>query len=384
MVSRRRGHGEGSIYRRSSDGLWVGAITVGTVDGRQVRRRVHGRSRAAVAEKLRTLQLNLGSGLAEPSSRATVAEHLEHWLRNVLPGTVESVNTIDNYAWAIRTHLVPALGHRPLVKLSPAEVAEFLRAKIDAGMARNSVLRLRSVLVTALDHAILEGLLVRNVASLVRPPKGGSTPEGRALDEEQARAFLRAASGRRLEAAFVLMLMVGLRPGEVLSLEWPDLDADAGVLHVERSLKRERGELKLGPTKTKRSRRVVALPEPVLAALAAHRRRQAKERLAAGPAWPDPPLMFATSAGTLYDPSNFRREFNVICAAAGLGRWHPHELRHSAVSLLSASGVPLELVADVMGHQTTRTTEAVYRHTVLPAAGGAVEAMDRMFGDQPR
>ena len=94
--------------------------------------------------------------------------------------------------------------------------------------------------------------------------------------------------------------------------------------------------------------------------------------------------MFATAAGTLYDPSNFRREFNVVCSAAGLGRWHPHELRHSALSLLSASGVPLELVADVMGHQTTRTTEAVYRHTVLPAAGGAVEAMDRMFGDQPR
>jgi integrase len=179
------------------------------------------------------------------------------------------------------------------------------------------------------------------------------------------------------------MLMVGFRPGEVLGLEWPDLDSEAGVLHIERSLKRERGELKLGPTKTKRGRRVIALPEPVLATLAAHRRRQAKERLAVGPAWPNLPLLLPTSPGTLYDPSNFRREFNAICTAAGVGHWHPHELRRSAASLLSAAGVPLELVADVVGHQTTRTPEAVYRHTVLPAASGAVEAMDRMFGDQP-
>lgn len=286
---------------------------------------------------------------------------------------------VDNYTWAVRSHISPALGHRPLVQLAPPEVGEFLRTKVDAGLARNSIMRIRSVLSAALDHAVLEGLVPRNVAALVRLPRGGSTPVGRALTEEQARALLAAAAGRRLEAAFVVMLMVGLRPGEVLGLRWPDFDPVAGTLRVEGSLKRERGELLLGSTKTKRSRRVVGVPRPVVEALTAHRRRQARERLALGPAWPDLDLIFPTSVGTLLDPSNFRREFSAICQAAGLGHWHPHELRHSAVSLLSAAGVPLELVADVMGHHTTRTTEAVYRHTVLPAATGAVEAMDELF-----
>ena len=84
---------------------------------------------------------------------------------------------------------------------------------------------------------------------------------------------------------------------------------------------------------------------------------------------------------TLLDPSNFRREFNRVCAGAELGHWHPHELRHSAVSLLSSSGVPIELVADVMGHAMTRTTEVIYRHQVLPTAEGAMQAMDTMFDD---
>ena len=83
-------------------------------------------------------------------------------------------------------------------------------------------------------------------------------------------------------------------------------------------------------------------------------------------------------------PNNFRREFNRIFAKAGLSDWHPHELRHSAVSLLSAAGVPIENVADVMGHTTTRTTEAVYRHSVLPTATGAAAAMEGLFADKKR
>ncbi|MGE0729444.1 MAG: tyrosine-type recombinase/integrase [Acidimicrobiia bacterium] len=347
-----------------------------------MRRTVSGRTQALVIEKLRALQANLGAGTTPTANKLTVDQFLEHWLNDVLPGSVSSVNTIDNYTWAIRNHISPALGHRPLLKLAPPEVGEFLRHKLDSGLARNSVMRIRSVLSAALDQAVLEGLVTRNVAALIRMPRRGARPEGRALTADQALALLAAARGRRLEAAYITMLMVGLRPGEILGLQWPDLDPDNRTLRIDRSLKRERGQLILGDTKTRRSRRVVGLPTPVLGALTAHRRRQAKERLALGPAWAEGDLIFPTNVGTPLDPANFRREFSAICHAAGLGHWHPHELRHSAVSLLSAAGVPLEAVADVMGHHTTRTTEAVYRHRVLPAATGAVQAMDDLFGDR--
>ena len=159
------------------------------------------------------------------------------------------------------------------MKLTPADVAELLRTKTDAGMAKSSVGRLRSVLVAALAHAVLEGLVGRNVAALVRGPRGGS-PDGRSLTVEQARALLTAAKGERLEAAYATMLMLGLRPGEVLGLTWSDVDLKARRLQVNRSLKHERGELRLGEPKTKRSRRALVLPRPVLSALRAHRRRQ--------------------------------------------------------------------------------------------------------------
>ena len=267
----------------------------------------------------------------------------------------------------------------PVGDENAASPFEMLRDKIDNGMARTTVLRLRSVLAMAIDQALLEGLVNRNVASIVRAPRGGTVPQGRSLDQDEARALLTAAKGTRLEAAFVVMLMVGLRPGEALGLRWTDFDPDTGTLRIERSLKRERGQLRLGTTKTRKSRRIIALPTAAVVSLTNHRRRQARERLRAGAEWNDLGLIFPTAVGTLLDPSNFRREFNQVCKKAGLGHWHPHELRHSAVSLLSASGVSIELVADLMGHSTTRTTEAVYRHSVLPTAGGAVEAMDLMF-----
>ena len=154
----------------------------------------------------------------------------------------------------------------------------------------------------------------------------------------------------------------GPRPGAALGLMWSGFDPTSSTLRIERSLKRERGQLRLGPTKTRKSRRAIALPAAAVASLAKHRRRQASERLRAGSEWNDLGFIFPTTVGTLLDPSNFRREFNRVCKEAGLGHWHPHELRHSAVSLLSAAGVSIELVAAVMGHSTTRTTEAVYRH----------------------
>jgi integrase len=108
--------------------------------------------------------------------------------------------------------------------------------------------------------------------------------------------------------------------------------------------------------------------------------RQVEERLAAGSAWVDLDLVFTTTIGTPINPSNLRRSFRRVTDAAGLGRWHPHELRHSAASLLSAAGVPLEVVADVLGHDGTRMTALVYRHAVSPTVSAAVAPMESLFG----
>jgi integrase len=135
-----------------------------------------------------------------------------------------------------------------------------------------------------------------------------------------------------------------------------------------------------GDTKTEKSRRTLALPEMAVTALRDHRTRQAGDRAAAGLTWSDRDLVFPTRTGAALDAANVRREFRAACKAAQIGEhWTPRELRHSFVSLISSSGVPVEEIARLAGHSNTRTTEVVYRRELRPVLTTGAEAMDRLF-----
>jgi integrase len=275
--------------------------------------------------------------------------------------------------------LKPSIGRRRLRDLSSDDVDAMLRTRAAAGMARSSLVRIHNVLSRALRHAERRGILARNVATLVDVP-AGTARKARSLTVDQAMRLLKAAEGDRLEALYKTGLMLGLRPGELLALQWPDINFDTGVLTVRHALKRERGVLRVDSTKTAQSRRALVMPKPVTEAFRAHRSRQAAERLCA-PVWHDDDLVFTTVIGTPLDPSNLRRGLSRLTKAAGIGHWHPHELRHSAASILSASGVPIEQIADVLGHSGTRTTSAVYRHLIEPTVRSATAPMNALFGD---
>jgi integrase len=307
-----------------------------------------------------------------------VAEHLERWLEQQ-QRTGKAPNTLAQYEWSVRVHLVPTLGRKRLAQLSADDVDRLLADRAAVGAARNTLVRLRAVLGMALDHAMRRDLVSRNVAKLTDTPAGPAKP-GRSLTVEQARAFLESTEGDRLHAAYLVMLLLGLRPGETLGLPWDAVDLEAGTVRIHQALKVDRGtQLVVGALKTKGSRRTLALPTPLLEALRAHRRRQTEERLAS-PVWHDSGLVFTTTIGTAIDPRNFRRIFGRATGRAGLGRWHPHEMRHSTVSLLSAAGVRLEDVADVVGHATTRMTHEVDRHQVAPTIASGKDAMELLFG----
>jgi len=213
-----------------------------------------------------------------------------------------------------------------------------------------------------------------NVAALTDGPRM-TKREGRSLTVEQARGLLDTAKGERLEALYVVLLSLGLRRGEALGLAWDDLDLDTGTLIARQALKREGGVLALGAVKTAGSRRAMNVPRPVVDTLRAHRRRQAEERLAAGSAWTDTGLVFRTTIGTPIDPANFRHYFTALCQRAGLGHWHPRELRHSAASLMLAQGVPLEVVSEILGYASIRMTKDVYGHIMAPQRQAAADAI---------
>lgn len=375
---KRRAKGEGGIRQRE-DGRWEATVELGWRDGRRVRKSIYGRTKAEVAGKLRNAQVKTDRGLPLGDQRRTLSALLDSWLEGQRHGE-KAAATLDQYEWAIEKHLKPALGRTKLVHLSPEDVEGMLRRRAQAGASKSTLVRIRTVLSMALQEAVRRDQVARNAAELAETP---AAPKrlSRSLTIEEAKRLLVAAVGNRLEAAYVTMLMLGLRPGEALGLRWEDVDLKDRIVKVRQALRRGHdSRLELGVLKTAGSRRTLAVPSPVIEALKAHRRRQLEERIKAGPAWVDSGLVFTTEIGTWVDPRNFRRAFAAVCKKAELGAWHPHELRHSTVSLLSAAGVPEEEIADVVGHMTTRMTHEVYRHQVTPTIDAGQEPMERLFG----
>ena len=380
-MTSRRGNHEGSIYRRASDQRWVGQLLLGYDGlGRPIRRFVTAKTRSEVAQKLKQLLRQFDDGLTVPDAGLKLEALFERWFEDVLRHQV-APSTFSNYRALTVKHIVPALGKKKISALMVTDVDRLLSSKIDSGLSTSTVRRIRAVLSQCLDQGIRWGVVSRNVASHSRAPRE-TRKEGRTLSPEQAKQFLAYLKGHRNEALYAVMLSTGLRRGEALGLMWKDLDRDSGVLQIRRQLKREGGTLVTADTKTSRSRRSVNLPPPMLKALLWHERRQETERTALGTSWINTDFIFTSAVGTPIDPRNFYREFTKICRDAGMGDWHPHELRHSAASLMLAQGVKLQVVSQVLGHASIRMTADVYGHILDPDRQEAADAMGTLLWDE--
>jgi len=240
-----------------------------------------------------------------------------------------------------------------------------------------------NALTRAIRHAEARDLVGRNVATLVETPKGQAGRPSHSLTLEQASALLAAAEGTRMHAYIALCLATGIRTEEARALRWAhvDLDGDPHArppvpphVAVWRSV---RGH---GETKTKRSRRTLALPRLAVEALCALRHAQDRERLSAGQRWQDTGLVFTSHRGAALDAGNVRKMFKRVCTEARVGDgWTPRELRTTFVSLMSHHGVSTEEIARLAGHASTRTTEVVYRRELRPVITTGAQIMDQIF-----
>ena len=353
-----------------------------------------GRTKAEVRAKLRELHQEVETGLRLSRSYA-VNDALDDWLAHGLDDV--SARTVKLYRDTIALALREQLGTVVLRKLTARDVQNALTA-LASRMSTRTVQISRNVLVRAIRLAERDGLAARNVAALVKLPKGQPGRPSKSLTLEQATALIDAAKDTRLEAYIILSLLTGLRTEEARALRWDHVmmwvdDAarwqpvtiagfdraragnDRFAINVWRAQRHG------GDTKTEKSRRTLALPRRSVEALREHRKIQAKDRLKAGALWQDCGLVFCSTIGTPLDDHNIRRQFRKVTEAAGLGpTWVPRELRHTFVSLLSAHGVPVEAIALLAGHNQTATTELVYRHQIVPALTRGAEVMDQIFG----
>ena len=379
-MPQKRPNGGGSITKRK-DGRYHGRAYVLTPDGTRKRVSVYGRTWEETDAKLAELIRNTRRGVPTPTGSLRFGDYLDYWLEHVVKGQLRP-STYASYEPCVRLHIKPALGSKRLSQLTPAEVRTFLQAKVkevdEHGRRRLSartVQYLHAILRAALQHAVREELVARNVARLVQPPRVPHE-EVRPLDDDEIRAFLAAGRTDRLYAAYLLMIGLGLRRGEVLGLRWTDVDLDARVVRVRRTLQRVNGEILFSEPKTPRSRRTVPLPRTCVAALRWHRLRQQAECASAGRSWDPGGLVFATRAGRPVEPRNFNRSVYAVCDRAGIRRIRVHDLRHTCASLLLARGVDARTIMDTLGHSAISLTLNIYAHVMPAAHRAAAEAMD--------
>jgi len=370
----RRGKGEGSIYKLG-DGRWAAAVDLGWSEGQRRRKVVTGKTRTEVATKLKAVLNAAGAGLPIPSDRLTVAAFLDRWLTQTAKPALRP-RTFESYAMVVRRHLTPAIGRKSLAKLSPDDVQAYCNRKIEEGLSERTVQYHHAILRRALEQATRWGLTARNVAKLVTPPRV-EREEVRPLDGNQTRALLEASRGTRLEALYAIAVSMGLRQSEALGLTWGAVDLHAGTLTVRRSLQRYGGEYHLDEPKTRKSWRTLPFPAPVVELLKAHRARQLEERLAIGPAWDASwDLVFCMEDGTPLSARSVVRDFKATLTRAGLpAATRYHDLRHGAASFALATGTPLKVVQELLGHSTISITADVYGHI---AEGMQREATDRI------
>jgi integrase len=376
-VAKKRGNGEGGITRHKRSGLYMAHYTVQTAAGPK-RKALYGKTRSEVAAKLSKALAARESGLTYDAGKQTVGEYLARWLSNSVRDTVRQ-RTYERYESIVRVHLAPAIGKVKLKALTPDHVRGLYREKLDGGLAPRTVLHIHRALSKALKQATDDGLIPRNAAAPVKPPRP-RREEIRPLNREQVRALFEAAREDRLEALYVMAATAGLRRGELQGLKWEDLDLEAGTLQVRRTLSEPRGGYIFEAPKSGKGRNI-RLTQRATAALTDHRKRQLEERMRLGTLWQDHGLVFPSGTGTPVSGGNLNRAFKALLKRARLPQtFRFHDLRHTCATLLLRQGVNPKFVQELLGHRDVSLTLNTYSH-VLPDMGDvAASAMDDALG----
>jgi integrase len=368
----------GSITRRGKRSWRIKYDLPGTATRQTRYITLRGRRQDAERELAKLISAAHEGTLVEPT-KITIAECLRSWLGGAhgLAG-----KTVERYRQLAEQQIIPHLGAVPLQKLRPAHVDEWHSKLLASGgkdgrpLSPRTVGHAHRVLHRALERALRSELVARNVAHAIRPPKVEDV-EVKALKADQIAPMLEALRGHWLEPIAVLALSTGARRGEILALTWGNIDLTGATLRIERSLEQTKAGLKFKQPKSKRGRRIVALPPIAVDALQAHRRRQLELRLAFGLGKPEgETLVFSTVDGDPIPPNNLSRDWRRFVKARKLPDISFHGLRHSHVSALVASGMDPVTIARRVGHASISTTMNVYAHMFEKTDASAADAIE--------
>lgn len=375
-----------SVFRRKAGG-WQAQVNIGQeIDPETLKTKYlrdsatfDTKAEAVAWEKARKRRAEDDARNFVQPSKEPLKDYLPRWLERKHREGLRPT-TLGSYEQQVRLHIIPALGTVPLCDLSPATVQRMIDDMAKEGHdGPRTIAYVRSVLRRALQDAVRLGTLGMNPCDRVKPPRQ-SPRKVEAFDQEQLAALFAAAEGMRIQNLLPFAAFSGLRRGEAIALRWSDVDAKKGTVAVRRNAVPVKGEIVIQEPKTEAGTRVLALPAPALDALQAQRDLQLADKkaaLASGRPWRNPEgWIFTTEQGGLLGPTNVARDFRRVRDRAGVPPHSFHSLRHSAVSLRIAAGIPLEIISKQIGHKRSGFTADVYGHLLPETDRAATDALD--------
>jgi integrase len=397
-----RANGEGSIYPYKNG--WAGYVWVTTPEGFKKRKYVYGKTREEVHGKWLKLHAAAKAGPVATNSQ-TLADYFAYWLTAVVTEPDYAPKTIAIYESYARLYIVPGLGSHRLDRLSVRHVRAWLAKMRDtcqccaqgkdasrkpekrrccavgkccgSRLSEYTVQGILRAFRAALSNAVREEMMAKNVASLVRVSKPRRSRKVKPWSVEEAQQFLASTlnSGDPLYAAFVLILVLGLRRGEVLGLGWERVDLDTAELFVGEQLQRVSGQLLRREVKTESSEAPLPLPAICIAALRLRKAQQDRERERHADRWEETGLVFTTRYGTPVEPRNFNRGFDLRIVKAGVRRINVHGTRKTCGTLLAALDVHPRVAMQILRHSRIAVTMEIYTEATSEATREALKRL---------
>ena len=381
-MAKRRKNGAGTVRLRT-DGRWEGRVVVGyDENGQPKTKSVLAKTKKECLEKLEVLKAQVGKPKKDKlSPEMPFADWLEYWYTTCVKDRLRP-NTQAGYESRMRLHIIPELGAIPLNKLTQNDLQQFYTQLKQGGRKRYTdfygqglsdrmVRSCHACCRTALEKAVEEKLIRVNPAVGCKlPPK--KAKEMQVLSHEEMRRFLIQAKEEGYYEPFLLELSTGLRRGELLALQWDDLNFETGELRIDKQVARTRQGLTVMEPKTKATVRTIVLPRPVVEVLREHRQVTDSRWMFPSPVKEDSPL----------DPSSCRSRMQLILEHAGCKKVRFHDLRHTFATMAIEYGMDFKTLSTVIGHESVATTLDIYTHITDDMQRQAAVSIDRLFGGE--
>jgi len=338
-----------------------------------------------VEKRLSELLHQLDTGTFIKPGKTTLAEFLERWLKDYAWPNL-SPRTAEGYEHIIRRHFIPALGNMTLTQLKPEHLQRYYSEKLGSGrcdssggLSAQTVRHHHTALHKALETAVEWGLLSRNPADAVSPPRV-QRPEMQTWNEDDMTRFFEATKDTPYYALFYLALFTGMRRSELLALRWQDVDFILSQVYVSRSLHvLKGGKVVFRSPKTAKGRRTVALPPSAILLLKEHWEKQKLERAMLGIPLTDDDLVFSHFDGKPLLPNTVTHAWIKLVRRTGLKAIRLHDARHTHASLMLKQGIHPKIVQERLGHSSIQITLDTYSHVAPGLQEAAAKRFDEAF-----